>query len=244
MMSSEPSPLTLAVAQPDSRLDDLEFNSTRHSELVEQAGARLVVFPEMSLTGYTFGATPVSPDDPLLAPIVTACGRSGSLALVGAPIVGEYGQPQIATMAIDGDGASVVYAKMHLSNDEAQVFLPGARPAVITVDSWRIGLAICKDTGVQMHAASTAALDMDIYVAGVLESRQDREVPTRRAVQIARSYGVWVAMASFAGPTGAGYFNSAGNSCITQPDGAIVASCGPEVAQLAIATIPRPTEFR
>ena len=43
-----------------------------------------------------------------------------------------------------------------------------------------------------------------MYVAGVLESAEDTEVPAERARRIAGEHGVWVVMSSFAGPTGGG----------------------------------------
>jgi len=48
-------PLHLALAQIDCRLADLEANLHAHLELAETAikqGAQIIVFPELSLTGY------------------------------------------------------------------------------------------------------------------------------------------------------------------------------------------------
>ena len=44
--------LTVAVAQPATVTGDLAANALRHAEAVVSSGARLVVFPELSLTGY------------------------------------------------------------------------------------------------------------------------------------------------------------------------------------------------
>ncbi|MBY8850513.1 hypothetical protein [Saccharothrix longispora] len=46
-----------------------------HAEAVRAARARVVVFPELSLTGYHFDAPVVSPDAP--APLVAACAETG-----------------------------------------------------------------------------------------------------------------------------------------------------------------------
>jgi predicted amidohydrolase len=90
-------------------------------------------------------------------PIVQACAETGSLALVGAPVQDETGQAHIGMLAVQGTGATVAYHKMWLGGAEPKRFTPGSKPAVLEVDGWRLGLAICKDTGIAQHATDTAA---------------------------------------------------------------------------------------
>jgi predicted amidohydrolase len=108
---------------------------------------------------------------------------------------------------------------------------------VIDVDGWRLGLAICKDTGIPQHASDTAALGIDVYVAGVLESAEDAAVPAERARRVATDHHVWVAVASFAGSTGGGYDEAAGGSGIWSSDGVVIAQAGPETGAIARATL-------
>lgn len=70
---------------------------------------------------------------------------------------------------------------------------------MLVVDGWRLGIAVCKDTGVHDHADATAACDMDVYVAGVFDSADDASVQESRAHRVAMQHGVWVVIASFAG---------------------------------------------
>jgi predicted amidohydrolase len=229
-------PLTIAVAQPVIVPCDLTANAQTHAQVVRSARARVVVFPELSLTGYEPDAPAVGTDDPRLAPLVDACAETGSLALVGAP-VSEDGRSHIAMLAIDGDGARVVYRKMWLGGAEPDRFTAGPAPVVLDVEGWRIGLAICKDTGVPQHAADTASLGMDVYVAGLVESAADAVVPEQRALRVAADHGVWVAFASCAGPTGGGYDRTAGRSGIWSPSGVAVAHAGPEPGAVARARL-------
>jgi predicted amidohydrolase len=230
-------PLAIAVAQPPCVPYDVATNAKTHAATVRSAGARLVVFPELSLTGYELDAPAVEVDDPRLSPIVEACAQAGSLALVGAPIDGEAGRSHIAMLAVDGSGASVAYRKMWLGDAEAERFAPGTEPVVLEVDGWRLGLAICKDTGIPQHAADTAALRIDAYVAGVLESAEDAAVVDERARRVAADHHVWVAIASFAGSTGGGYARAAGGSGIWSPDGVAVSRAGPETGAVAHAKL-------
>ncbi len=230
------SPLTLAVAQPRCHPYDVEANAVEHAAIVAGADARLVVFPELSLTGYHFDADPVPDDDARLTPLVEACREHNTTALAGAPSESN-GHRYIAMLAVDGAGAAAVYRKMFLGAAEKTTFAAGREPAVVTINGWRIGPAICKDTGVSAQADATTALDIDIYAAGVLESLDDSDVQPGRARAIVERHGVWVALASFAGSTGEGYDRAAGGSTIWAPDGSVAATAGIEAGAWATAVV-------
>jgi predicted amidohydrolase len=88
----------------------LTANAEAHALTVLAARARLVVFPELSLTGYDLAAPAVAADDPVLAAIVDACGTMNTLALVGAPIEvpaddGAVGGRAIAILLVDAHGS-------------------------------------------------------------------------------------------------------------------------------------------
>lgn len=226
-------PLRIAVAQPLTVAHDVAGNATRHAAAVRAAGARVVVFPELSLTGYELAAAPLDPADDRLAPLRAACAETGTLALAGAPVAG----PHIAVLAVDGEGVRVAYRKMWLGGAEPDRFRPGREPTVLTVDGWRLGLAICKDTGVPAHAAATVAGGAEAYLAGVLESADDAAVPDERARRVTAAHGVWVATASFAGSTGGGYPRAAGGSGVWSPAGVAVARAGTATGELVTATL-------
>lgn len=234
-----PASLSLAVAQPVVTSFDVGGNAVRHAAAIRVARARVVVFPELSLTGYELDAPIVDPSDERLAPIVVACGDVGALALCGAPVDDGTGRASIGTIAVDGHGAFVAYRKMWLGREEAGRFVAGSVPSVVEVDGWRLGLAICKDTGVPEHAAATAALGMDVYVAGVLEHDRDRDEQPARARRIATAHDVWVAVASLAGATGGAYDRTAGRSAIWRPDGSVAAAAGVATGDLAVVSIER-----
>jgi predicted amidohydrolase len=226
--------LSVAVAQPRCAAHEVTANAEAHAEAVRAADARVVVFPEMSLTGYVLDAVPVSPDDERLAPIIAACAESGTLALVGAPVTG----PRIGMLAVDGDGARVAYGKVYLHGSEAVHFVSG-EPAVLEVDGWRLGLAICRDTGMPEHAAKTAALGIDGYVAGVVHADHEAGLHGERARRVAAEHGVWIATAAFAGPTGGGFDRTSGRSGIWSAEGELIAEAGAEPDDLVRAVFTK-----
>jgi predicted amidohydrolase len=227
-------PLTVAVAQPSCVPHDVEANVATHAAAVRAAGARVVVFPELSLTGYELDAPTIAVDDPRLAPLVAACGDVGAVALVGAPVSGSRGREHIAVLAVDGAGVSVAYRKAWPDATETR-FAPG-EPAVLIVDGWRLGLAVCRDTGIAQHAADTAALGIDAYVAGTLMLDSQVAVQDERARRIAVAHEVRVAFASCAAPTGGGYARPAGHSGIWGADGVLLARAGAAPDAVARAT--------
>ena len=230
-------PLVIAVAQPLCMPYDVAVNALTHAATVCSAGARVVVFPELSLTGYQLDAPAITAEDPRLTPIVEACAEAGLLALVGAPVQGEASRSHIAMVAVDGTGATVAYHKMWLGTIESDRFTPGSKPAVLDVDGWRLGLAICKDTGIPQHASDTVALGIDAYVAGTVKSADEAALQHERARRVATDHQVWVAVASFAGSTGGGFTRAAGRSGIWTPDAVLIAETGPETGAIARATL-------
>jgi predicted amidohydrolase len=156
----------------------------------------------------------------------------------GSRMAGKTGSPQHLRREIVRDAPRLGDGdRIYLGTAEAERFSPGAEPAILEVDGWRLGLAICKDTGIPEHAAATAALGIDAYVAGTVKHAHEAAVQDERARRVATVHRVWVAVASFAGSTGGGFDEAAGRSGIWAPDGAVVARAGSETGAVARATL-------
>lgn len=231
------SALKVAAVQPACAAYDVAANAVTHAYAVRAAQARLVVFPELSLTGYELDAGAVALDDVALAPLVGACAATGAVALVGAPITDEDGRVFIATLRVDGASVRVAYRKSWLGDREATRFACGDGPTVLEVDGWRLGLSICRDTGAAQHTAGTAVLGVDAYVAGLVHRPEDLQEQEARALVIARTCRAYVVFASFAGPTGDVFTETAGSSAIWSPDGLAIARTGPDVGNMAVASL-------
>ncbi|MGV9266197.1 carbon-nitrogen hydrolase family protein [Kitasatospora sp. NPDC003701] len=229
--------LTVALAQPACVPLDIAANALGHAEVVRAANARLVVFPELSLTGYDLTAPAVALGDDRLAPITEACRETGATALLCLVLQEQDGE-SIALLAVTGDDTRVVHRKMHLHGAEVDRFTPGAKPSVLELDGYRIGLAICADASVPQHAADTAALGIDAYLASALFA--DGEVAlARRDSQLREAavrHGVWGLVSTVAGPSGE-YPATSGGSGAWGPDGALVAQAGQEPGEVVLVTI-------
>lgn len=232
-------PLRVAVAQPHCVPGDVAANAKAHAEAVRAAAARVVVFPEMSLTGYDLRAAPVELGDPVWHPVRTACRDTGAVALVGAPVRAEDGTARLSVVRVDADGVHRVYDKVCLGGGERAVFEPGSALGLIQIDGWRVGVGICKDTGDPGHVEATVGSGIDLYVAGLVHRADELAEQDRRGLAIA-ARGVPVAFASFAGSAGEGYAVAAGRSTIWSSSGHVLARAGAEPGQVVSAVLAGP----
>ena len=182
---SSPVRVQVALVQVNATVGDLPGNARLISEAARAAhaqGARLVVAPELALTGYP-------PEDLLLRPaFLQACAATlddlaesladcvGLHVVVGHPAVwGEaadlrsksWSMPRLFNAASVVSAGRVVarYAKRELPNyqvfDERRYFASGRDaglgPVVFEVDGLRLGLLICEDAWFDEPAAAASA---------------------------------------------------------------------------------------
>jgi NAD+ synthase (glutamine-hydrolysing) len=145
--------LRVALAQINTTVGDIEGNAAKIRESIARArdeGAMLVLFPELTLTGYP-------PEDLLLKThFLDAAGEAlGELASEVEGIVAIIGFPERAddvynSAAVLADGrVAAVYRKVFLPNysvfDEQRYFQSGPGGALIELNGVPIGLTICED---------------------------------------------------------------------------------------------------
>ncbi|WP_244296810.1 carbon-nitrogen hydrolase family protein [Paenarthrobacter nitroguajacolicus] len=157
-------------------------NVEAHVDLVERAqseGSRLVLFPELSLTGYelntlttsgTAGSTGpwLNAHDPRLQPLQEACARTKTTAIVGAAWREADSTPRLASLVVGPGGSVRPIFKTHLHGAERKIFVPGNGPGMVTVDGWRIALAVCADAAHPAHAAAASEAKADVYAVSAL----------------------------------------------------------------------------
>ena len=146
-------PLRIALAQMNAVVGDIAGNAAKIADAIgdaRAAGAQLVCFPELALTGYP-------PEDLLLKEHFLADTRTAleRLAEQATAIVALVGYPERAedvhnAAAVLADGrVQATYRKLHLPNygvfDELRYFQPGERGATIDVDGVTVGITICED---------------------------------------------------------------------------------------------------
>jgi len=156
----------IALCQMNAVVGDIAGNEQRVRDGIAAArdgGARLVLFPELAITGYP-------PEDLLLkehfltdaraAVERLAADTEGIVAVVGFP---ERADDVYNAAAVLGDGElRGIYRKVRLPNygvfDEMRYFQSGPGPAIVEVDGVKVGLTVCEDIWVPGAPESDEAL--------------------------------------------------------------------------------------
>lgn len=148
--------LTLGMAQINTVLGKPEANLEKHLEIAHQAaasGVDLLIFPELSLTGYVLqDLTPAVahrplPDDPLFRPLLEASQKMD--LLVGFVEEDTRNRFFIAAAYLSGGEVRHVHRKVYLPTyglfDEGRFFAWGDAIQAFETRFGRAGVLICED---------------------------------------------------------------------------------------------------
>ena len=158
-------PFFIALSQSNPVLGDLPKNAdliAKVAQLASAKGAKLLLTPELSLTGYP-------PEDLLLRDaFIQAVDQQLALltktlavypdlrVIVGHPKRTDAGLQNVASVLYRGEIVAS-YAKQKLPNhevfDEVRYFVPGSEPCIFEIDGTKVGLIICEDA---WHASAAA----------------------------------------------------------------------------------------
>jgi NAD+ synthase (glutamine-hydrolysing) len=245
-MAGPLAPLTLALAQVNPRVGDLDGNARlvrEHIARARDAGAELVLLPELVLTGYP-------PEDLLLkehflqatqqALADVASEAQGIVAVVGYPQRTEDVHNAIAVLA---DGAvAATYRKTRLWNygvaDEPRYFQAGEGATVLDLGGARLGLTICEDIWVPGAPMSDEALAGALLVINPSASPYEAGkgmTRERMLIQRARDNLCAVAFCNTVGGQDELVFD--GHSVVVDHEGTVIAR-GPQFAEaLVLCTV-------
>jgi predicted amidohydrolase len=243
---------SIGVAQSIPVPGDAEANIGRHLALVSAAAerhAQVLVFPELSLTGYELRLAPqlaFTPADSRLLPLVEMAVARSITIIAGAPVrIGA--RLHIGAFILSADGTIEVYTKRYLgafsaaaSRDgtvppaETDFFQPGNRDPLVRFSGHAGAVAVCADTGRASHPAQAAGRGARTYLASmfVIPSEYEREKGNLEAAAVRHSMAV--AFANFGGPTGG--LASAGRSAVWSDTGELLAQLDSTGAGVAVAT--------
>jgi NAD+ synthase (glutamine-hydrolysing) len=152
--------IRIALAQINPTLGDLAANAdliSKYASDAANAGAVVVVYPEMIVTGYpvedlatrsSFRSASINSVNNI-AKRISDEGNGDLTLLVGYLGESEKGEPQNCVAVIHRGAILATYIKHHLPNygvfDEFRNFKPGNHSLVIRVVGIDIGIAICED---------------------------------------------------------------------------------------------------
>jgi predicted amidohydrolase len=207
-------------------------------------GTDVIVFPEMSLTGYIDpGVRPeaiLSLDSDAVSRFCALTQRTPMLALAGMVEHNPHGKPFITQIVAAGGRLLGAYRKVNVADDELPRFDPATETPLFTHRGLRFGVALCADVGhadlFAEYAERGAKLVLVGAAPGLYGAQQTRdwqagfdwwqEECTRTLSASARAGAMHIAVATQAGRTadedfpGGGYlFAPTGERVAETPDG-------------------------
>ena len=226
--------LRLALAQFDFAVGAVAANAAKVTELTAQAragGAALVVFPELTLSGYP-------PEDLLLRPsFLAACDEQlrllasstrGIAAVVGHPH--SEGEVFNAASLLREGAIELTAYKQALPNygvfDDKRYFRPGRESVTAVIDGVRVGLLICEDIWEPEPAARAAAAGAELLLVINASPWDGQKQAEREAVLVARARETGCAIAYLNLVGGQDEVVYDGASLLVNGDGSI-AACAP-----------------
>ena len=250
---------SIAAVQTVPVRGDVAVNVEQHRHLVRIAaehGAEVLVFPELSLTGYEMelaSELAFADGDPRLSPLMEAAAATMTTLIVGAPIRIES-RLHIGAFILYPDGTHLIHTKRHLgafSPDvnpngtippaESTVFDPGTLCPLVRCGEYRATVGICAEALQPAATKDAAERGAKTYLTSHFGVPSDLAFRHRALGTYAAHYGMAVVFANYGGPTGG--LSASGGSAIFSPDGELLARLGPSGPGVAVA-IEDATGFR
>lgn len=248
--------LKVAVAQVAAVVGDAKANLATHLAAIEAArvaGVEVLMFPELSLTGYCVGEAvlgqAMTRNDPMIRQLADA--SQGLWTMVGFVEEGVAAQIHNSVVVVRDGEVGFLHRKLNLATfgalEEGKHFAAGRYLETVDLgESWRAGALVCADAWnpALVHlAAAQGATILLIPVAsalGVMGGEFSNPLGWTRALEFyAMVYGMPVLMANFVGAQGGVQFW--GGSRILDSTGHCLAQAGDReellVAELDFAAV-------
>jgi NAD+ synthase (glutamine-hydrolysing) len=250
-------PLELALCQLNPTVGDIAGNERKIADGIHEArgaGAQLILFPELAVTGYP-------PEDLLLKEHFLKDARAaldriaertdGIVALVGFPERADDVYNACAVLA--GGEVKAIYRKVFLPNygvfDEQRYFQSGPGGALLQLGEATIGLTVCEDIWQPGPPASEEALAGASVLVNISASPYHAGKGIEREqmlVQRARDNVAAVAFCALVGGQDELVFD--GHSVVIDHEGNVIARARQFAEELLLATVdpdgPRGSRLR
>nr|WP_314896105.1 carbon-nitrogen hydrolase family protein [uncultured Flavobacterium sp.] len=230
--------MILATAQTKPKRGDIDSNLLDHYRLVELAAANkanLIVFPELSITGYereNAEQLAFSPNDSRLNHLKKLAVENQIIIIAGAPIKIDS-ELFIGEFIISPDNSVSIYTKQFLHTDE-EVYYQSSFDynPILEIENQRISCAICADIDYPKHPENANKNNSSIYIASIFFSPNGIPQAHQSLQNYASQFNMNVLMANFGGES---YGSpSGGRSAFWNNKGELIAQMGDSNAGLLL----------
>jgi predicted amidohydrolase len=241
--------LTIAGLQHDGVPGDVDANLAIIADAARQAvaqGARVLVTPEVFVTGYNIGDRLARLAVPELVDRVAAVAVETGIAIIaGLPEQHPGGGITNSLVVIDRDGTELLrYRKTHLFGDlDRSLFVQGATlPSTFELDDVTLSVLICYDVEFPETVRAAALNGADAVIVPTAQMEPYAHIAERLIPVRAWENQIHVVYINRVGDEGD--LTYVGRSSIVSPDGTTLAALGPAETGLLIATIDPETTRR
>lgn len=234
--------LTIAGLQHPGVPGDVDANLAIIADAARQAadkGARVLVTPEMFVTGYNIGAGLAPLAVPELVDRVAAVAIETGIAIIaGLPEPHSGGGITNSLVVIDRDGTELLrYRKTHLFGDlDRSLFVQGdTLPSTVELDGVTLSVLICYDVEFPETVRAAALNGADAVIVPTAQMEPYAHIAERLIPVRAWENQIHVVYINRVGDEGD--LTYVGRSSVVSPDGVTLAALGASDTGLLIATI-------
>lgn len=195
--------MILAAAQTKPKRGDIDTNLLDHYNLIELAvanGAQLIVFPELSITGYereNASRLAFTKNDTRLNHLKKLATENNITIIAGAPIQIESNL-FLGEFCIAPNDAVSIYTKQFLHTGEEIYYQPSFDyNPMLEIENERISCAICADIDNPKHPENARKNNSSTYIASIFFSPNGISQAHQSLQNYASQYQMNVLMANF-----------------------------------------------
>lgn len=221
--------MRVAIAQIEAIKGNIEKNIENHLKWIKQAiqnKTDMVVFPELSLTGYEpdlAESLASDQDDARLDEMQSLSDNNGITIGVGLPTRKER-NVFISMVIFQPHKERITYSKQYLYPPEKSVFTAGQNPMVLNLGTEVVSPAICYETTNEAQCEYASQNNATIYIASVLSSIGGIDTELKILSGIARNKNMVTFMANYVGKSGG--YECAGKSSVWNEKGELIGQLG------------------
>ncbi|WP_109302410.1 carbon-nitrogen hydrolase family protein [Aquimarina sp. AU474] len=217
--------MKVCVAQIKSEKGNISNNIENHKKWIDIAVSNkvdLILFPELSLTGY----------EPKLAKKLTLDQNDSRLDIfqeisdlnnitiaIGLPTKSKSGVC-ISMTFFQQKLPKKIYSKLKLHPDEFPYFIAGKEQVILTIKHKKIAPAICYESLLPKHIDNANTLGAKLYVASVAKTQNGIEKALTHFPKMAKKYNIPIFMSNCIGFCD--NFEGAGQSAIWNEKGELI----------------------
>jgi predicted amidohydrolase len=197
--------MILAAAQTKPIRGDIDANLLDHYRLVKLAaanGAQLIIFPELSITGYEredAADLAFTENDTRLNYLKKLATENNITIIAGTPILIES-KLFLGQFCIAPKNAVSIYTKQFLHTGEEVYYQPSFDyNPMLKIENERISCAICADIDNPKHAENASKNNSSTYIASIFFSPNGIPQAHQSLQNYASQYQMNVLMANFGG---------------------------------------------